>query len=66
MKIFWAVLVIGVGLFVLSSLWSYLGNVASQRSDFGIVVGSIVTLLVVGALAQLSLLLYHRLRKGKP
>jgi hypothetical protein len=51
MRLFWWVLLIGAVLVLLSSLWSLLGTLASERSDVGVIAGALTGLVVVGALA---------------
>jgi len=49
MKIFWRLLIAGFLLIGLSSLWSFLGDAASQRNDFGVIAGSLLALVLIAA-----------------
>lgn len=53
MKIFLIVVGCGVSLVLFSMLWSSIAEMASQRSDFGIVAGSLLAIVVIAGLVAL-------------
>jgi hypothetical protein len=48
-KLFLQLLSAGVALVAFSMLWSFLGDAASQRSDFGVVSGCLLAIVVIAA-----------------
>jgi hypothetical protein len=67
MKTFWIVLGVGVGLLILSTLWSFLGSAASQRSDFGIISGSLLVIILAAAAVPVGMKVVHKLQgRSKP
>lgn len=66
MKTFWLVLAAGVALVALSILWSFLGDAASQRSDFGVIVGSLLVLSLLAVVTAVGEKLYRAHGSQKP